>query len=68
MYIYQRINIDGSTWRSRSISTEKLFDDEVYVNKTLPASKVKFTNEPIKGDYEGLCKRLSGEVKVYRIP
>ncbi|GGC88034.1 hypothetical protein GCM10007216_18460 [Thalassobacillus devorans] len=68
MYIYKRINLDGSTWRSRSISTEKLFDEEVYLNKTLPASEVTFTNEPLKGDYDELCKRLSGEVKTYRIP
>ncbi|MBM7554416.1 hypothetical protein [Thalassobacillus pellis] len=68
MYIYQRINLDGSTWRSRSISTEKLFDEEVYLNKTIPASAVTFTNEPREGDYEELCNRLSGKVKTYRLP
>lgn len=66
MFIYVRTGMDGSSWRSKSISTEGLFDDETYQNKTLPASEVKFTNEPLEGDYEELCKRLSGEVVIYK--
>ncbi|MGP4069749.1 hypothetical protein [Halobacillus sp. B29] len=66
MFIYVRTGLDGSSWRSKSISTEGLFDEEIYQNKTLPASEVKFTNEPVQGDYEELCEKLSGEVITYR--
>ena len=68
MFIYVSKNLDGSRWRARSLYTELLFSEETYRNKKLPASEIKFTNEPIGEDYDALCKSLSGEVVTYHIP
>ncbi|SDJ73734.1 hypothetical protein [Salimicrobium halophilum] len=64
MYIYKRISFDGSNWRSKSINTESLFDEDPYKNQTLPGKEVKFTHEPVDEDYDKLCEQLSGEVTI----
>ncbi len=40
MYIFKRTNLDGSTWKSKSMNTNNLFYEETYLNKTLPAGEV----------------------------
>jgi len=57
--------LNGSSWRSESLKRSH-FDEETYDDKKISPRTVKFHHEPIEGDYDELCKKLSGEVVVFR--
>jgi len=57
--------LNGSSWRSESLN-RGYFDEETYDDKKLSPKRVIFHNEPQNGDYNELCRRLSGEVRVIK--
>lgn len=57
--------LNGGSWRSESIK-RSYFDEETYDDKKVSPKRIKFHNEPKDGDYDELCKRLSGEVTVFK--
>jgi len=57
--------LNGSSWRSESLK-RSYFDEETYDDKKLSPKTVKFHHEPENGDYDELCRRLSGEVVLSR--
>ncbi len=56
---------NGSSWRSQSLNNS-YFDDETYDDKKVSPKRIIFHNEPQNEDYDELCKRLSGEVRVLK--
>jgi len=56
--------LNGTSWRSESLN-RSYFDEETYDDKKVSPKRVRFNNEPVDGDYDELCKRMSGEVKVF---
>jgi len=58
--------LNGSSWRSDSIK-RCYFDEDTYDDKKIAPKRVQLLNDPKDGDYDELCKNLSGDVIVYKM-